>query len=536
MQSKVEWFTKGLRRRYLQGRNNRNLTRLASQVAQHSSPDEDIAPVVFFNASTRLVGMSLNAAFSLISAWSLRLQGVPIINFICKSGMSHCMLGSTLGDPLAAPPCKGCIHQSQVLFHKANNEWFDYQPNPDLSAQLQQLSLTQLVDFQWDAMPLGALILPGIRWVLRCHHLKDDSATRQLYAQYILSAENIARQFKYVIENYKPQKIIVFNGISYPEATVRWVALQHGIPVVTHEVGLMPYSAFFSEGQATEYPINIPETFVLTPQQNQKLDNYLQNRFQGNFEMAGIRFWPSIRSLSSEFLQFANQFEQIVPVFTNVIFDTSQSQANIIFSNMFDWLDSLIPIIRQTPNTLFVIRAHPDESRPGKASRESVADWVKEKKLQDLPNVKFVESNEFINSYELIQRSKFVLIYNSTVGMEAVLLGTNVIAAGQSRFTSLPTVYFPKSAPEYLEMVQSFLANGTSGVPEIFVQNVRRFLYTQLYRVSLPFDKFIEEDQVWNGYVHLRDINWSDLLPENSATLKTISEGILFRKPFELDR
>jgi hypothetical protein len=73
-------------------------------------------------------------------------------------------------------------------------------------------------------------------------------------------------------------------------------------------------------------------------------------------------------------------------------------------------------------------------------------------------------------------------------------------------------------------------------MPEEFKTNVRRFLYTQLFKVSLPFDDFLEEDRVWQGYVQLKEFNWEALLPENSETLRVLSDGILAGKPMVLDR
>jgi hypothetical protein len=46
----------------------------------------------------------------------------------------------------------------------------------------------------------------------------------------------------------------------------------------------------------------------------------------------------------------------------------------------------------------------------------------------------------------------------------------------------------------------------------------------------------LEEDQVWKGYVQLKDFSWQDLLPENSETMKVISEGILKETAFELEK
>ena len=112
----------------------------------------------------------------------------------------------------------------------------------------------------------------------------------------------------------------------------------------------------------------------------------------------------------------------MVAVFTNVIFDTTQLQANVIFPDMFAWLDALLEVFKAHPETLFVLRAHPDEARPGKLSRESVAMWF-EQKSASLQNTVLIPPQERISSYELVRLSKFVLTYNSQIGLESIVDG-----------------------------------------------------------------------------------------------------------------
>ncbi len=532
---KAKRIQTGLRQRWIHYNNNKKIGNLAKDVKQQSKAAGK-QPIIFMGVSTRLQGMSLNAGFSLITNLSLKLQGVRTIQFVCHSGMEHCMLGSILNNPLDAPPCQICIKQSKAMYAHSEVEWFSFQPNQEIKPQLQALSIQELSEYQYKDIPLGSLVLPAIRWVLRCYHLPENEITKTLFISYVLAAESIANQFQELINRVHPQKLVVFNGMSFPEATARWVGQKNNIPVITHEVGLQPFTAYFSYGQATAYPIEIPKDFTLSDEQNRILDNYLEQRFQGNFTMAGVRFWPTMRTLSESFSNLAARFKQIVPIFTNVIFDTSQSHANVIFDHMFDWLDQVLEIIQQHPETLFVIRAHPDEARPGKASKESVANWAKFNRVDTLENVVFVDATEYFSSYELIQKSKFVMIYNSTIGLEATLLGVPVLCAGKSRFTQIDTVHFPANRYDYIQMFNDFLSSVKVPLPEKFKENTRKFLYTQLYRVSLPFDSFLEEDQVWSGYVQLKDFSWQDLLPENSTTMKVISEGILKEAAFELEK
>jgi len=165
------------------------------------------------------------------------------------------------------------------------------------------------------------------------------------------------------------------------------------------------------------------------------------------------------------FGQLLSAFPKLVPVFTNVIFDTSQGHANVVFQHMFAWLDRVLEIIRVHPETFFVIRAHPDECRPGKQSRESVADWVKNNQVTALPNVLFVDASEYFSSYELIRKSKFVMVYNSTIGLEASVIGLPVLCGGKARFTQIPTVFFPPSPDDYSRQAEEFLRAKQIKVP-----------------------------------------------------------------------
>jgi hypothetical protein len=538
------------------GRNNRSIIRLARQVnaasplyrgAKQKPTVEVPSPVAFFNASTRLTGISLNAAFSLLASLGLQMAGVPVVRFACKRGMTRCVLGTDRLDPAKAPPCKACIAQSRSLFSDALVVPFVYRQDQPLEDRLEKLPLEQLAEFEHQLsgsngqagslppIPLGKLVLPSIRWVLRRHHLQDDQPTRYLYRQYILSACHLAREFVSFLDGINPHSVVLFNGQFFPEATARWICLQRSIPAITHEVGLQPLSAFFTSGEATAYPLRVPDNFQLNEAQDKRLDDYLSQRFQGQFSMAGIQFWPEMKGLGEDFLQRIAGFKQVVPVFTNVIFDTSQPHSNVVFPHMFAWLDLVLEIAREHPETIFVLRAHPDETRPGKASQESVSQWVEQRQASALPNLVFINSDQSLSSYELIQRSRFVMVYNSTIGLEASILGIPVLCAGRARFTQLPTVFFPATPQEFSQQAERFLSTGEINIPPEFKLNARRFLYYQLFRSSLPFADFIEPDGIWPGFVRLKQFPPQALSPSASPAIQAITKGILEASDFLLE-
>ena len=527
-----EFLRQRIQRRLARHINNANIVLLARRVAALAPDPLDKRPVVFFKASSGIDDLSWNSAFHLLTSWGLRLQAVPVIFFACDHGMSRCVLGTNRDAPSQPPPCRSCVYQSKTLYSGSKVSWFGFEREPELESALKNLTLAQLMVFEWQGMPLGTLVLPGLRWILRRHNLLDDDATRFFLREYIQSAWNVAVSFGRFLDSTQPQAVVVFNGQFFPEAAAKWVAKGRGLRVISHEVGLQPATAFFTDGEATAYPIHIPDSFELDDAQNARLDAYLQNRFQGNFSMAGVKFWPSIQGLDEDFLRKAAQFKQIVPVFTNVIFDTSQPHANTIFTDMFAWLDLILESARRHPETLFVIRAHPDEMRVRKAGLETVAGWVESRQATDLPNIHFVPPNEHLSSYELIARARFVLIYNSTIGLEATIMGAAVLCAGRARFTQYPTVFFPQDQDKYAGLLESFLAADTIEVPSEFRYNARRFLYYQLFRTSLPFGQFLETG-VRSTHARLKWFDPRDLL--KSPAIQTVTKGLCENGDFLLE-
>jgi len=511
------------------------IARVRTYLDARPAPNDSDGPVLLFNASTRIHRLSLNGAFSLLTGWSLRAAGVPVRQIVCRGAMQQCTLGVQRLHLEAAPPCARCMAFSDALF--AGLPTGDLMPHPDELAgtrQLDTMSLKELLEWETDGVPYGTLVLPAVRWALRRHDLQDGESVRRLVRQFLRSAVGLRMRFDERVEQEGPRALVVFNGIMYPEAVARACARAAGVPTITHEVGLQPFSTFFSAREATFREVDVDPGVALGAEESRRLAEYLRGRFSGRFRMAGIDFWPEMQPLPESLEARLAGFRQTVAVFTNVVFDTSQVHANALFRTMFEWLEDLRSAIAVRPDTLFVIRAHPDEDRPGKESQQSVAEWFEGSGLRQAANVAFLGASDYISSYDLIRRSKLVLVYNSSVGLEASIAGVPVLCAGRARYTQIPTVFFPATRTEYGLALEALLHAPVLLAPEEFAANARRFLHHELFHASLDLSEFLTDEPGFPGMVLLKPFDPRRLL--DSEALSVIRDGILHGSPFETAR
>jgi hypothetical protein len=144
--------------------------------------------------------------------------------------------------------------------------------------------------------------------------------------------------------------------------------------------------------------------------------------------------------------------------------------------------------------------------------------------------VVFFGPKDPVSSYELIRRSKMILVYNSSIGLEASILGVPVLCAGRARYTQIPTVFFQRDREAYAGELHRMLREGAIKVPPEFASNARRFLSYELYQASLDLSEFLLPYPGTPGMAE-----FSEFSPEaigRDEELAVIRDGILAGRPF----
>jgi len=136
---------------------NRDIRKMAKAVANAVPTQESQKVIISFNASTRITGLSLNAAFAMLTGWSLRLQGARVVDFVCQRGMPRCVLGTDNNDITKLPPCQNCLAQSGAIYDRSTMVPMGFSHNDELVTDIRNADVPSLTKFQYQGIPLVEL-------------------------------------------------------------------------------------------------------------------------------------------------------------------------------------------------------------------------------------------------------------------------------------------------------------------------------------------------------------------------------------------
>lgn len=125
-------------------------------------------------------------------------------------------------------------------------------------------------------------------------------------------------------------------------------------------------------------------------------------------------------------------------LFPNVLWDNSLYDSKSIFDSQVEWIIETIKYFEKQDNKVLIIRAHPSENKHMR-SRIGVKEIIKSKikrNIFDIKNILFIPSNSSLISYSLFPFIKGAIVYNGTIGLEAMYKNIAVFIAGKARYSN----------------------------------------------------------------------------------------------------
>ena len=502
--------------------------RLTASVAA-AAPSPDGRKVMFLTPRS----WAAHVQWEAVIAQSLRLRGADVRFLTCGGGLGVCDRSNTWESP--PPPCRSCSKyvDDSLAAHgfertELSDHWNGRVPSGGQGwPELDGLALADLVDVEYHGLPLGRLVEIPVKWFLLRADLTGDPLAARTYRAFLRSARSIADALTVEIDRFGPDVAVLCNGLFLFEAVAGAICERSGIDVVTYERGLIKETLLFRRNAIAclmDFTPFWPEWAdrPLTDAEASRLDDYLDERRLGRRTID--RYWDEVSFSHDERSREVTR----VTLLPNLTWDSAVIGQSAAYDGLEPWIRDTIELVAHRAGVHLTIRVHPAETKlPGKQTREPVQDLVA-RHFPDLPdNVSIIGPDDPTSTYTVLEDTDLVLVFSSTTGLEASMMGKPVIVAGQTHYRGKGFTVDAEDPSDYEFVLGKALADPAAYRPDVDL--ARRYAYLLFFRA--PVDCPGAEEHVL-GLARLTVSTADDLRPGADESLDRICEGILLGRDF----
>jgi Capsule polysaccharide biosynthesis protein len=335
-----------------------------------------------------------------------------------------------------------------------------------------------------------------------------------------------------IIDVAEPDVMFMVNGILVEEHVLAKVAKARGIRAVTYGYGIHENTIVMSSDDLPALDFKNEPLWQeargepLTESEGERLDRYLAERERG----AGTADFFARVSHEPEELKRELGIQsgrRLISMFTNITWDSACLNKDVAFSNADEWIRHAVRTVAARDDCQLVIRVHPAEASLG--TLEPAEQAVGHEFPALPPNVRFIASDEQVNSYALVDASDTVLVYSSTTGLEAVVRGKPVVVAGDVHYRGRGFTIDLERPEDLTEAI----ARGTPPPDDEQRELARRYAYAYFFRLMTPVPEFLRQTSYTFAEVRGDDVS---LEPGADRYLDLICDRILDGHPLSTPR
>jgi hypothetical protein len=374
-------------------------------------------------------------------------------------------------------------------------------------------TLSECYNYEHNGIEIGRIARKSVLRYFLVGNLTESDEVLGIFKMFLISGLRYSIAFNYLLNLRTGIKYVILNNGSLTfEAIARVHCEKRSIAYMTYETYIGNNSLIYKKNGpvmdldwAKEYDSFI-KSFALDDMAKDMVSGFFANLQKGVEMYAVLNIEHKAEKLE--------EVKRYACLFTNLNYDTAVIDKNFLFENMEEWILSVIDYWKKNNSGVtLVIRIHPGELKLVTASKEFLGNRLR-KASRNNDKIIVFDSDEKVDSYELIKGMEYGLIYSSTIGLEIAWKGKTCLVAGLPWFRNKSFVVFPHDRQGYFSAINS-LNEGSLG----FVPNENE-LYRTIYFVYFNRNKRLKGIKL---YTPKEEAN-NDF--ENSGMM--ISENIVF--------
>lgn len=182
-----------------------------------------------------------------------------------------------------------------------------------------------------------------------------------------------------------------------------------------------------------------------------------------------------------------DKYRGAVLVALNSSWDQAALGLHTVFGTNSNWIFETVRWIVEHTDATIVVRQHPSERLPVASTTDNYGAFLKEH-FGSHARVLFIGAADPVNTYELLSVVASVVVYTSTIGVEAAALGKPVIVPSRSYYAGLGFTWRATSRDEYFDLIGRSLRAELALTAEMRADAIYCYYVTQVCNwVFSPF-------------------------------------------------
>lgn len=370
----------------------------------------------------------------------------------CAEALLSCRFNTThnlVGCAMCLARCSNVMDQLGIPAERRRK--LDPALFPDRLDQPLPEDLRDLIDYTVEGVTVGRGAASTTISFLRDYDLQTRGEHQELMELQIRNAIGAARNYRKILEEVKPDEVIVLNGRHVQSYPMVDLCEKMGIPFNTFEAG-----ARFRGYQLFEN--SLPHSIK---SRNAIIDGMwaAADPESRAAEAAGWFEQKRKRTNTEDKVYTADQNYGLLPKNFDpanhniVIFNSSEDEMKTIvewrtdlFQHQNDAIRQVMAAARSRPGVNVFLRVHPNLA--GLKNRQM-------KEIGTFPeaDITVIPATSKVDSYELADAADVVLTFGSSIGIEATYWRTPSVLYGHSFYEALDAVYQPQSQAGLMELL-----------------------------------------------------------------------------------
>ncbi len=485
-----------------------------------------------------IVGGEIQFAQLSFLAHALRMRGAEVTALLCDGFLPACTLKKVDHHESACTRwCHtniGPFARAAQLPHRWYSEFITEREKQECLRLAQNVKVDELRSFEYRGIPLGFHVDRSVESFFKVGAYDlDDPAIVAKGREFLTAAMWLTIIGERALDELQIEKVFMEDGEKTDWGILRAVARHRGIPVDVVLGAPRGHSLLIEHDRFPEPNEQMPlwskwRDIPLTGEQNEELDTYFQSRTDTPYE---DQKWTATASVEDEAeLRFKIGLPDRVDgllfsMFPNLSFDAKLTTKTPTFDTAAEWVAQTVKFFERYPQHHLIVKVHPSEAIQN--VKDPTVPYLTARFNPLPPNVHVISPTTDIMAIDVMRLSDVVMVYTSTVGVEAAYFGKPVINVGGGWHVGRGFSTDALTKEQYEEALDDICSQGE---PPTAPQELgRRYAYAVFFRSLMPIKYY---KAMYPNITELPLQSLKDLAPGCDPTIDQVCRGVLFEEPF----